>query len=62
LVGSLPSDVSPSKNSTLVTLPSVSLAAAWRLTVAGLLKEALSGGWVRETLGDALAGDGVERV
>ena len=55
LVESLPSDTAPSKNWTLVTLPSVSLAEARMVTLAELLKMALSTGLVMVTLGGTLA-------
>ncbi len=51
LVESLPSDTIPSKNWTFVTLPSVSLAEARMVTLALLLKMALSTGFVMDTLG-----------
>ena len=48
---SLPSDTAPSKNWTFVTLPSVSLAEARMVRVAGLPRMALSIGLVMVTEG-----------
>jgi hypothetical protein len=50
----LPSEVTPSKNWTLVTLPSESLAAAWTVTLAGVIKEAPLVGLVMLTAGGEL--------
>src|SRR5262245_42941981 len=58
----LPRDVAPSKNWTLVMLPSVSLAVAWSVRFAGAGKEAPSIGLVIVTEGGLLGTDGVERV
>src|SRR5664279_3998507 len=51
LVERLPSDTSPSKNWTFVTVPSVSLADAPMVMVSVLPKTELSGGLVIVTLG-----------
>src|SRR5262245_6133343 len=50
----LPRAVAPSKNSTLVTLPSLSLAAAWIVIVAGPTTEIPSVGLVMATTGGEL--------
>src|ERR1035438_7775687 len=55
LVVRLPSDTSPSKNWTFVTLPSGSLADAPMVMVSVLPKLKLSGGLVMVTLGGMLA-------
>src|ERR1039458_950149 len=55
LVVRLPSDTSPSKNWTFVTLPSGSLAEAWMFMVSVLPKLELSGGLVMVTLGGTFA-------
>src|ERR1035441_5842012 len=55
LVVRLPSDRSPSKNWTFVTLPSVSLAEAPMVIVSVLPKVELSGGLVMVTLGGTFA-------
>src|ERR1017187_3329942 len=55
LVVRLPSDTSPSKNWTFVTLPSGSLAEAWMVMVSVLPKLELSGGLVMVTLGGTFA-------
>src|ERR1035438_3929457 len=55
LVVRLPSDRSPSKNWTFVTVPSVSLAEAWMVMVSVLPNLALSAGLVMVTLGGRLA-------
>src|SRR6185503_10396021 len=51
LVASLPNDTAPSKNWTLVTVPSVSLAEARMVRFADALNVALSTGLVMVTLG-----------
>src|ERR1044071_563215 len=54
LVATLPKEVAPSKNSTLVTVPSESSALAWMVTIAGATKMPPFPGLVMVTLGAAL--------
>src|SRR5689334_9270105 len=51
LEDTLPKEVVPSKNCTLVTLPSLSLAAAWIVTVVGPIKVVPSMGFAMLTEG-----------
>src|ERR1035441_1362462 len=54
-VEKLRSNTAPLKSWTFVTLPSVSLAETWTVTVSVLPKVALSGGLVMATLGGTFA-------
>src|SRR5713101_4601161 len=62
LEDTLPREAVPSKNWTLVTLPSLSTALAWIVTVAEASNEAPSMGFLMATQGGLLPSGGVERM